>query len=154
MFGSVDRVALLLYLLLVAVGVVAVFSASWVEDSEYFFAFSHNYIKQIVWLGISLVVGVVIMLLDRSLWHKIAYFLYAAAILALVATLLFGRTVNGAKAWFEFGPIRLQTMEFAKIAIALATARLMSEYNFSISSFRRTVSLHAAKPTGKMRSPR
>ena len=136
LFGSVDSVALLLYFMLVAVGVVAVFSASWVEGSENFFAFSHNYIKQIVWLGISLIMGVVIMLLDRSLWHKIAYFLYAAAILALVATLLFGRTVNGAKAWFEFGPIRLQTMEFAKIAIALATARLMSEYAFSISSFR------------------
>ncbi len=139
LFGSVDRVALLLYLLLVMVGIVAVFSASWVEDSENFFAFSHNYIKQAVWLGISLVVGIVIMLLDRSLWHKIAYFLYAAAILALVATLLFGRTVNGAKAWFEFGPIRLQTMEFAKIAIALATARLMSEYGFTISSFKSLV---------------
>ena len=139
LFGSVDSFALLLYLLLVAVGVVAVFSASWVEDSENFFAFSHNYIKQGVWLVISLVIGVVIMLLDRSLWHKIAYFLYAAAILALLATLLFGRTVNGAKAWFEFGPIRLQTMEFAKIAIALATARLMSEFNFSISSFRSIV---------------
>ena len=139
LFGSVDRVALLLYLLLVSVGVAAVLSASWVEDSENVFAFSHNYIKQAVWLGISLVVGVVIMLLDRSLWHKIAYFLYAAAILALIATLLFGRTVNGAKAWFEFGPIRLQTMEFAKIAIALATARLMSEYNFSISSFQSLV---------------
>ncbi|MBR5807431.1 MAG: rod shape-determining protein RodA [Alistipes sp.] len=139
LFGSVDRVALLLYLLLVSVGVIAVLSASWVEDSENIFAFSHNYNKQIVWLGISLVVGLVIMLLDRSLWHKIAYFLYAAAILALLATLMFGRTVNGAKAWFEFGPIRLQTMEFAKIAIALATARLMSEYNFSISSFQSLV---------------
>ena len=67
LFGSVDRVALLLYLLLVSVGVAAVLSASWVEDSENVFAFSHNYIKQAVWLGISLVVGVVIMLLDRSL---------------------------------------------------------------------------------------
>ena len=139
LFGSVDGVALLLYFALVCVGVIAVFSASWVEDSENVLAFSHNYIKQVVWLGISLVVGVVIMLLDRSLWHKIAYFLYAAAILALLATLLFGRTVNGAKAWFEFGPIRLQTMEFAKIAIALATARLMSEYSFSISSFNSLV---------------
>ncbi len=139
LFGSVDSVALLLYLLLVTVGLVAVFSASWVEGSENVLSFSHNYIKQVVWLGISLVMGVIIMLLDRSLWHKIAYFLYAAAILALLATLLFGRTVNGAKAWFEFGPIRLQTMEFAKIAIALATARLMSEYAFSISSFRSLV---------------
>ena len=139
LFGSVDMVALLLYLLLVTIGVVAVFSASWVEDSENFFSFSHNYIKQVVWLCISFVVGVVVMLLDRSLWHKIAYFLYAVAILALLATLAFGRTVNGAKAWFEFGPIRLQTMEFAKIAIALSTARLMSEYGFSIASFRSLV---------------
>ena len=141
LFGSVDVVALMLYLLLVAVGVSAVFSASWVSDSDNFFAFSHNYIKQFVWLLISLVMGVVVLLIDRSLWHKIAYFLYAAAVLALVATLLFGRTVNGAKAWFEFGPIRLQTMEFAKIAIALATARLMSEYGFSITSFRSLVKL-------------
>ena len=143
LFGSIDRVAMILYLLLVTVGVVAVFSASWVEDTENVLAFSHNYIKQIVWLGISLVVGVVILLLDRSLWHKVAYFLYAAAILALVATLAFGRTVNGAKAWFEFGPIRLQTMEFAKIAIALSTARLMSEYGFSISSFKSLLKFHS-----------
>ena len=139
LFGSVDRVALLLYLLLVAIGLVAVFSASWIDGSEDLFSFSHNYIKQLVFLGLSLVVGVVILLLDRSLWHKIAYFLYGAAIIALIGTRLFGRTVNGATAWFELGPIRLQTMEFAKIAIALATARLMSEYSFSITSFRSLV---------------
>lgn len=136
LFGSLDKVAISLYLSLVVVGVVAVFSASWVEGTENALSFSHNYIKQVVFLGLSLVVGVVILLLDRSLWHKIAYYLYGAAILALVATLLFGRTVNGATAWFELGPIRLQTMEFAKIAIALATARLISEYNFSITSPR------------------
>ena len=144
LFGSVDRIALLLYLLLVTIGVVSVFSASWSEGAEGgFFSFSHNYVKQIVWLGISLVMGVVIMLLDRSLWHKIAYFLYAASLLALIATLLFGRTVNGAKAWFEFGPVRLQTMEFAKIAIALAVARLMSEYNFNISRPKSLVKIAA-----------
>ena len=136
LFGSVDKWAILLYLSLVAVGLVAVFSASWVEGTDNALSFSHNYIKQIVFLGVSLVVGVVIMLLERSLWHKIAYYLYGASILALLATLALGRTVNGARAWFEFGPIRLQTMEFAKIAIALATARLISEYGFSISSFK------------------
>ena len=136
LFGGVDRVAVLLYVALVAVGLVAVFSASWVEGSENYFSFSHNYIKQAVWFGISLVVGVVILLLDSSLWHKIAYYLYGAALLLLVATLLFGSEVNGAKAWFKLGPVQLQTMEFAKIAIALACARLMSEYGFSIGSVR------------------
>ena len=76
LFGGVDRVAVLLYIALVMVGLVAVFSASWIEGSENFFAFSHNYIKQAVWFGISLVVGVVILLLDASIWHKIAYYLY------------------------------------------------------------------------------
>ena len=141
LFGSVDRIALMLYLLLVAIGIASVFSASWVEGDENILSFSHNYIKQIVWLGISLVMGVVIMLLDRSLWHKIAYFLYAAAILALVATLIFGREVNGAKAWFQFGSFRLQTMELAKIAIALAVARRMSDFDFSISSGKSLVKI-------------
>ena len=118
LFGSVDKVTLLLYLLLTLVGVLAVFSASWVEGAENVMSFTHNYIKQITFLIVSLIVGVVIMLLERSLWHKIAYYLYAAAILALLATLLLVRPINGAKAWFKFGPIQLQTMEFAKIAIA------------------------------------
>lgn len=134
LFGGVDRVAVLLYLALVTVGMLAIFSASWVEGSENFFSFSHNYVKQAVWFIISLAAGIVMLLLDASLWHKIAYYLYGAAILMLGVTLLLGVEVNGAKAWFKFGPIQLQTMEFAKIAIALACARLMSEYNFSIRS--------------------
>lgn len=136
LFGGVDRVAVLLYVALVVVGLIAVFSASWVEGSEDIFSFSHNYVKQAVWFGISLVVGVIILLLDSSLWHKISYYLYGLALMLLVATLLFGSEINGAKAWFKMGPVQLQTMEFAKIAIALACARLMSEYNFSIHSAR------------------
>ena len=136
LFKGVDRVAVLLYIALVVVGLVAIFSASWIEDSENFFSFSHNYIKQAVWIAISLVAGVVMLLLDASLWHKIAYYLYGAAVMLLLVTYLFGTEVNGAKAWFKFGPVQLQTMEFAKIAIALACARLMSEYNFSIHSAR------------------
>lgn len=47
--------------------------------------------------------------------------------------LLFGREVNGAKAWFEFGSFRMQPVEFVKIATALALARVMSAYSFSIN---------------------
>ena len=58
---------------------------------------------------------------------------YLGGIALLVAALLFGREVNGAKAWFEFGSLRVQPVEFAKIATALALARVMSEYSFSIN---------------------
>ncbi len=52
----------------------------------------------------------------------------------LATTLLFGREVNGAKAWLELGPVRLQPVELAKITTSLALARVMSENNFSINS--------------------
>ena len=51
----------------------------------------------------------------------------------MLGALLFGREANGAKAWFEFGSFRMQPVEFVKIATALALARVMSAYSFSIN---------------------
>ena len=101
LFGSVDSVALLLYLLLVMVGVVAVFSASWVEGSENFFAFSHNYIKQAMWAGISGVIALVILLLERRYFHMFALPAYIMGIFLLLACLAFGVKVNGAN-YFKY----------------------------------------------------
>ena len=133
MFQGVDRFAVLLYALLTLVGFAAIVSATWDETSGNIFSLSHNYMKQLLWIGVSWCAGVAVILLDSSIWHKFAYHAYAVGIAALVATLFFGSKVNGATAWFQFGGVRVQPMEFAKIAIALATARLMSGYSFSIS---------------------
>lgn len=134
LFSGVDYRAVGLYLLLTLIGLSSVLSASWDEYAENVFSMEYNYMKQALWLGISWGIGVVILLLDRSIWHKYAYFGYVAGIIALVATLFLGVKVNGARAWFQFGSFRIQPMEFAKIAIALATARMMSEYSFSVSN--------------------
>ena len=143
LFEGLDSVGLLLYVALTIVGLVAIFSASWDELSDAPFSLSHNYMKQALWLCIAWVVGIVVLLLDSSLWHKIAYYLYGAGIGLLLLTLLFGREVNGAKAWFDLGGFRVQPMEFVKIAIALATARVMSEYSFSISNIRDLIKVAA-----------
>lgn len=89
--------------------------------------------KQLVWMGISFAVAVVVLLVDASIYHKWAYLFYVLGLLTLVAALLFGREVNGAKAWFEIGSVRIQPVEFAKIATALALARVMSSSSFSIN---------------------
>ncbi len=132
-FAGVDVGAVLLYAALTLVGFAAILSASWDDAAENIFAMSHNYMKQAMWLGVAWFVGLVVLLLDSSIWHKFAYYAYALGIVALIATLALGREVNGAKAWFEFGGVRVQPMEFAKIAIALATARMMSDYSFSLN---------------------
>lgn len=132
-FAGVDRVAVLLYAALTIVGFAAILSASWDETAESVFDFSHNYMKQVMWLGVAWAIGLVVLLLDSSIWHKFAYYAYAAGIIILLVTLQFGYEVNGAKAWLKFGSVAVQPMEFVKIAIALTTARFMSEYSFRIS---------------------
>lgn len=135
LFGSVDRVALLLYIAIVIIGVVCITSASFDSESANIFSFKHNYIKQLMWVGISSVMATVVLLLDRRLFHMFAYPAYILGILMLLAALLFGKEVNGAKAWFEVAGMRIQPVEFVKIATALMMARVMSDYSFNIRRF-------------------
>lgn len=132
-FGHLDLWTILLYAVIVCLGAVSIFSASFNENSVNMFASSHFYMKQAVWIGIAACAALVVLLLDKRFIHMLAYPAYFAGLAVLVAALLFGREVNGAKAWFEFGSIRVQPVEFAKIATALAVARAMSTYSFSIS---------------------
>ncbi len=132
-FEGVDRVTLLLYLLIVLVGWISITSASYDETTADIFAFSHFYMKQMVWIGLAGIAALVVLLLDERYYHMFAYPAYIGGILLLLAALIFGKEVNGAKAWFEFGSFRVQPVEFAKIATALALARVMSAYSFSIS---------------------
>lgn len=132
-FYGVDRGTVLLYVLIVVAGWVSITSASYDENAADIFSFSHFYMKQLLWIGVAWVTALVVLLLDDRFYHMFAYPAYIAGLVLLVAALLFGREVNGAKAWFEFGSFRVQPVEFVKIATALALARVMSTYSFSIS---------------------
>ena len=143
LFGHIDIVTLMLYVALVLVGWLSITSASFDSESAEIFSFSHNYMKQLMWIGISSVVAVVLLLIDRRYFHMFAYPAYVVGILLLLACLALGREVNGAKAWFEFGGIRVQPVEFAKIATALMMARVMSSYSFNIKRFSDLVKVAA-----------
>lgn len=133
LFGRVDKVALLSYIAIVILGLVFITSASYDHDTESIFSFSHNYMKQAIWICFAWVIATVVLLLDRRIFHMFATPAYVVGVLLLIAALLFGREVNGAKAWFEFGSIRVQPVEFVKIAVALMMARVMSDYSFNVN---------------------
>ncbi len=135
LFDGVDYRTVLLYVLIVAVGSLSITAASFDDTTDAIFSFSHFYVKQLVWIGAAWTVALFVLLLDVRFYHMFAYPAYIAGIALLVAALVFGKEVNGAKAWFEFGSFRVQPVEFAKIATALAVARRMSEYTFSIRRF-------------------
>ena len=85
-----------------------------------------------IWVVISMVVAGVILLVDDIYYHQFAYPFYLLMLLVLVATLFVGKEVNGAKSWLSLGPVAVQPAEFMKLATALALARFMSEYHFSL----------------------
>ena len=132
-FYGVDLWTVLLYVLIVMAGWVSITSASYDEGTADVFSFSHFYMKQLMWIGVAWTTAVVVLLLDDRFYHMFAYPAYFAGLALLIGALLFGREVNGAKAWFEFGSFRMQPVEFVKIATALALARVMSAYSFSIN---------------------
>ncbi len=135
LFVGVDWWAVLLYLLIASIGCVSIFSSSYDPESSNFLDFSHFYIKQVMWFGVAIITGLFILLTDSSSYHKYAYILYSFGIVLLIATLLFGREINGAKAWLDLGGFRLQSAELIKIFSALAMARIMSAYSFDINRF-------------------
>ena len=137
LFEGVDRIAVILYLLLVAAGMVCITSASYNDSIEEVFSFKHFYMKQVIWIGAAFGTALFILLLDSRYYHMYAYYAYAAGILLIAGTLVLPEkiapVVNGAKAWYKFSEsVRIQPVEFAKIATALAVARIMSNYSFSI----------------------
>lgn len=137
LFGGVDRVAVLLYLLLLLAGLLCITSVSFDEpEITEFFSFSRFHIKQAIWASVAVVMAIVILLLDSRYFHMYAYYAYALGVLLILGTVILPSSIapefNGAKAWYSFGSFAVQPVEFTKITVALAVARLMSNYNFSI----------------------
>ncbi len=130
--GRVDWVTIAIALALMALGWMNLYAVVY-DETRAAFDISAQYGKQLVWIGVSLVVAIVVMLVDDKYYHILAYPIYIAVLVLMLATLVFGRDINGAKAWLDFGPVRIQPTEFMKFAASLALARAMSVFGFSLS---------------------
>ncbi len=129
--SSIDLILLGIFLLFCFIGWLNIYSASLYESEKDVLLFSKRYGKQIIWIGASILMAVVIMLLDSKFYSLLAYIIYGITILLLIAVLIFGKEVNGAKSWFEIGSIRLQPAEFAKFSTCLALAKFIEDNGFN-----------------------
>lgn len=125
-----------IYIVLLLFGCISVYAASYREimASSFLEVFNLNtsFGKQLMWVGICIVMSIVVLLVDSKFYTTLAYFSYAVAIVLLIAVLLFGKDVNGNKSWFGVGSFGIQPAEFAKFATALALAKYMSAMNIDI----------------------
>ncbi len=141
---KVDWLTVLIYFVLVVMGWFSIYAAVYdPQDSGFILDPHKRYGMQIVWMVLSFVLSAVILLLDSKYFHMFSYHIYWAALLMMLGVLLFGKEVNGAKSWIGVGSIGIQPVEFMKIAAALALARFMSSFHFSLGR-RQSVLMVAA----------
>lgn len=120
--SRVDWLTVFLYLVLVFIGILTIYQATYTEGSKALFDFSTLAGKQVMWVGIASLIGFLIIFLNVETIRLAPLFVYALSILALIITLVIGKRVNGSTSWIEIGPFTLQTSEFAKFATALVIA--------------------------------
>jgi cell division protein FtsW len=129
-------------LLLLAIGMVMVYSASiaTAEASRYTGANpAYFLLRHAVFLGGALAAAIVVFLLPVRFWQKGAPLLFLAGLTLLVLVLLpgIGREVNGARRWLDLGAITVQPSELVKLAVVLYAADYTVRKHAVLKSFRR-----------------
>lgn len=132
-FRSLDWLTIGLYLLLVVLGAISIYAASYDFDNASIFSFEEFSGKQFRWIGFALVIGLIILVSDYRIYETYAYPFYFIMLLLLVVTIFIAPATKGSHSWLKFGPMSLQPAEFAKCATALCLAKLLSSYNFKLT---------------------
>lgn len=133
---SLDWWTVGIYIALLVFGWVSVCGASYTYGDTDIFSLSTRSGMQIVWIGTSLFLGLVLLLLDDRFYDTFSYVIYAILLLLLFLTIFNPHEIKGSRSWLVLGPLRLQPAEFAKFATALAVAKLMGSYGFNIHHWK------------------
>lgn len=128
LFGNIDWTLFIVFAVMVLIGIANVYSAAYNPKAPFLFDFSQKYGKQIMWVGISSFLGLLVFLIDASIYRKFAIPIYLFCLILLVIV-LFMPPVNGARAWLGIGSLGIQPAEFAKIGTAIALASYISSIN-------------------------
>ena len=134
--GKIDWPLLLMYLVLVIIGISTIYAAAYNENNPSIFDMSQHYGKQALFLGVSVFMGLIIMLIDAKFFNTFAYVIYGLSILSLLYVLVAGSTIAGSKSWIQFGGFSFQPSEFAKFGTALALAHYLGNINTDFSKLK------------------
>ena len=124
-----------MYLLLVGMGWMNIYSASLSDSAVSFTDLGNIYAKQLFFIGLSLVLIVFILAVEAKFYERFSSVIYLLALASLLGLFVFGKDINGAKSWYSFGAFGLQPSEFAKAATALALSKYLSDIQTNVRLF-------------------
>lgn len=135
-FGKFDWTTIFLFMALVAIGWVNIYSASLTDATDVFFNFENIHSKQLLWIGLSIVLILFTLGLDSKFYERFSSLIYLLAIASLIGLFIFGSTIAGQTAWYVFGGVSIQPAEFVKAATALGMAKYLSDIQTNIKEFK------------------
>lgn len=145
---NIDGITLILYLALVSIGLLSVFSVEYRSTDTGIFLMEKSFMKQLVWFGVAILAGLVILFTDSKFFSSIAYLSYTIGIILLIVTVFAGSETKGSHSWLNIGGFKFQPGELCKIFTALALSRFLAspETNFQTLKHRLFASALALVP--------
>lgn len=131
-----DWLIIFIYIALVSIGWINIYSASLSDSTKDYFDFTQIYGKQMMWIGFSFVLIVFILAIEAKFYENFASVIYIVSLVSLAGLFVFGRTIAGTTAWYDFGGFSIQPSEFAKAATALALSKYVSDIQTNMNEFK------------------
>lgn len=135
----IDWVMVALFILLALLGVLCIYSVEHRDTDLTFFIKDKRYFKQAIFLGVSLIIGFVIIIFDSKFFTSIPFLGYLIGFLFLLLALTpLGKGVKGSHSWLNLGILTFQPGELMKLFTSLSIAKFLSmqETNFNLLKHR------------------
>jgi len=137
LWGSIDWLTIFVYVVLLALGWMSVCGACYdYEQSAGILDFSTRSGMQIVWIGTSLLLAFLILMIDDRVFESLSYIIYICFIALLFVTPFLAHDTKGSLSWIKLGSYSIQPAEFAKFGVSLCLAKVMSTYGFDVRKWR------------------
>lgn len=132
---KLDWLTVFIIVILIGFGWGNIYSATYISAEESILNFSKIYGKQLLFIGLGLIITVIILALEAKFIERFSSIAYVIGVLALLGLFVFGKTIAGQTAWYSFGSFGLQPAEFVKTGVALALAKFISDFSTDLSKF-------------------
>jgi rod shape determining protein RodA len=136
---GIDWSLIWIYLLLAAIGLTAIFGATYKEGDPIFQSFINfrtDYSKQLYFFGVAMVLGLFILLTDSKFFSATSNIWYVAGLFMLLVVFPFHSNIKGTESIIKLGGFNFQPAEFCKICVALALAKYLSRPDTDFSRTR------------------
>lgn len=133
---NIDWMTLVLTLAVMLIGWLMIYAVGYDAAEVDRPMMSKIYMKQAMFIGISIFIIFITYLIEWKFWQTFAYLIYALAIVLLLLVLFFGKEIKGATSWFSVGGFTFQPSEFAKFATNLALAAFLCRFGTDIREFK------------------